>query len=1092
MFKEVQQKVNFPELEEEVLAFWKARDIPGQSFSLAGPKGPYVFYEGPPTANGRPGIHHVSARVVKDLFPRFKTMQGYQVLRRGGWDTHGLPVEVEIEKEIGSTGKQDIERFGVEAFNRKCRDSVFRYIQDWNRMTERIGFWVDLDNAYITYSNNFIETEWWILHNLWERGLLYEDYKVTMHCPRCNTSLADHEVSQGIREDVDDPSIWPKFRVKVADLQARGLVPADFFGEVSFLAWTTTPWTLAANVALALSPEAEYALVRSLPYAGYAGEEREYYILAASLLDGTFGAGGCEVLSSFPAKALQGLCYAPLLQGRVPSGEKIETGFRVILDPFVSVDDGTGIVHIAPAYGDLEVGRTHGLPTLFSVDLAGRVYPEVTELGCDAPGPYTGQFFKEADKSILRDLKRRGLIFRAERTRHAYPFCWRDDSPLLFYAKNSWYIRTAAIKDKLLSNNQAINWVPDHIRDGRFGRWLENNVDWAVTRERFWGTPFPVWVSEDGTDRVCVGSVAQLEALAGRPLRELDLHRPYVDEIIFEKGGKLYRRLPYTVDVWFDSGSMPYAQWHYPFENKETFHKQFPADFISEAIDQTRGWFYSLHALAALLTDTGGAGRAPGPLAKVCPDAPAFRNCVVLGFVNDAKGQKMSKSRGNAVDPWKTLQQVGADTLRWYLYTASPPGKNINFDAEQLGNCLRDYFLTLWNVYAFFVLYANLDKPDLTRNVPVAARPEVDRWLISRLQRLIQTTTESLESYDASGAARVLNRFVVDELSNWYVRRNRRRFWKEGSDTDKQSAYLTLYEALVTVVQLMAPMAPFLAESMYQNLVRSLDGKARESVHLTRWPVADVALIDQALLEEMDWVLKCVEMGRSARAQAGMKNRQPLAGMSLRLPHDIDQSRFERYQRLLMEELNVKEVRFLEASTSLVSYALRPNLPLLGKRLGKRLPQFKQVMASLDARQVAERVHRGEAVVLVLDGEEISFEPEAFLVDVKSPEGVSAIEEGSWLLALDTRLNAELLAEGRTRELIRLLQNARKNGDIAVADRIRIGLEMPEALRQELLPFVAEIRREVLVSELLFEPLPHAVYQESVDLEQQSLTIYLG
>ncbi len=664
MFDSVKPNISFPELEEAIIRFWAEQGIFRASLTKPAPQGDYIFYEGPPTANGRPGIHHVSARAFKDLYPRYKTMRGYRVRRRGGWDTHGLPVEVEIEKEIGSTGKQDIEKFGISEFNRRCRESVFRYIQDWNRMTERIGFWIDLDAAYITYHNSYIETCWWLLKSFWERGLLYEDYKTTMHCPRCNTSLADHEVSQGMKEDVDDPSVWPKFPARKDELVQAGLISADEARPVSFLAWTTTPWTLGANTALAVRGDEEYGLFAAQPAHGKEGDSTELFILAVALAEQVFGEGNYRVVKTFSGQTLVGLGYEQILLGRVPETEDLSKGFRIVADDFVSIEDGTGIVHIAPAYGDLEVGRKHDLPTVFSVDLAGRVYAEVKAPdAAESISPYSGLFFKEADKQITRDLAARGLMYRAERVRHAYPFCWRDDSPLLFYAKTSWYIRTTAVKDELLANNQQINWVPEHVKTGRFGRWLENNIDWAISRERYWGTPLPLWVSADGADKICVGSVGELEALTGRALPDLDLHRPAIDEITFTRNGQTYRRVPYTIDVWFESGAMPYAQWHYPFEHAAEFQHGFPADFICEAMDQTRGWFYSLHALATLLTDIGDpvSERAPGALAADFPPTSAFKNCVVLSFINDEKGQKMSKSRGNAVDPWAVLNEQGAD-----------------------------------------------------------------------------------------------------------------------------------------------------------------------------------------------------------------------------------------------------------------------------------------------------------------------------------------------------------------------------------------------------------------------------------------------
>jgi len=1092
MFKSINRNVSFPQLEEEIISFWREHEIFAASVGKPAPRGDYVFYEGPPTANGRPGIHHVSARAFKDLFPRYKTMRGFRVERRGGWDTHGLPVEVEIEKEIGSTGKQDIEKFGIAEFNRLCRESVFRYIQDWNRLTERIGFWVDLDRAYITYENGYIETCWWILKSFWERGLLYQDYKTTMHCPRCNTSLADHEVSQGMKEDVDDPSVWPKFPARRDALAGAGLLtPGEAGRRVSFLAWTTTPWTLGANTALAVRADAEYGLFEAPAAHGQEGET-ELYILAAALAPDVFGEGNYKLLRAFPGEALAGLTYEQILSGRAPESEDLARAFAVIADDFVSVEDGTGIVHIAPAYGDLEVGRRHGLPTLFSVDRTGKVHPEVRAPDApEAAGPYAGLFFKEADKLISRDLRRRGLLYRSERVKHAYPFCWRDDSPLLFYAKTSWYIKTTAVKDKLLENNYRINWLPENIKTGRFGKWLENNIDWAISRERYWGAPLPVWVSENGEESICVSGVAELEELTGRRLDTLDLHRPYIDEITFERGGQTYRRVPDTVDVWFESGAMPYAQWHYPFENAGLLPSRFPADYICEAMDQTRGWFYSLHALATLLTARADAERgvAAGALAHVFPETSAFKTCIVLGFINDAKGQKMSKSRGNAVDPWSVLNEQGADALRWYLYTSSPPDANKSFNPAHVSEVVKDFLLTLWNVYGFFVLYANLDEPDLRTPLPHAERPEIDRWLTAKLHRLAESVTRSLDEYDVTSAARTLNEFVVRDLSNWYVRRNRRRFWKSADDADKRAAYLTLYEALVTVSKLGAPMVPFVTEAIYQNLVRAVEPDAPASVHLAEWPAADPALIDEALLADMDLLLKIIDLGRAARAGASVKVRQPLPEILVRVGTEREQAALGKFEELIKEELNAKQVTRLDFDTNFVSYSLRPNLPVVGRALGGRLPQFVKALKEVDPRQVAVNVRRGEKTPVRVGDETMEFAPDAFLVDVKSPEGYAAVEEGSYLVALNTNLTPELIAEGQARDVLRHVQNARKNAGMDVSDHIALGLDADAALLKAVRDHEDFIKGEGLISALEYNRLAGPEHTEEVDIGGAKLAI---
>jgi len=1095
MFNNVDQKINFPELEEEIIRFWRENKIFELSIEKDAPQGAYVFYEGPPTANGLPGIHHVSARAFKDLFPRYKTMQGFRVPRRGGWDTHGLPVEVEIEKQIGSTGKQDIERFGIAEFNKLCRDSVFRYIQEWNRLTERIGFWLDLKHAYITYENSYIETCWWILKSLWDRDLLYEDYKTTMHCPRCNTTLADHEVSQGMKEDVDDPSVWPKFPVVTSTALDAGLLkPEEVSKRVFILAWTTTPWTLAANTALAVRADIEYGLYEAPSFHGSIEGETDLYIVAVPLAEQTFGEGNYKLIRTFLGSSLVGIKYAPLLKGYVPEGENISRAYSVVADDFVSVEDGTGIVHIAPAYGDLEVGRNHNLPTIFSVDKTGKVYPEVNAPdSSEQIGPYANTFFKDSDKYITRDLIKRELLYRSERVKHAYPFCWRDGCPLLFYAKTSWYIKTTAVKEKLIENNLKINWIPENIKTGRFGKWLENNIDWAISRERYWGAPLPIWVSENGDDHVCVGGLTALEELTGRRLETLDLHRPYIDEITFQKNGKTYTRVQYTVDVWFESGAMPYAQWHYPYENVDGFRENFPADYICEAADQTRGWFYSLHALATMLT--AGAdpakGLRPGPLADYFPESSAFKTCIVLGFINDAKGQKMSKSRGNAVDPWSILNEHGADALRWYLYTASPPDANKNFSLAQVSEVVRDFMLTLWNVYGFFVLYANLDKPDLKTELPVSARPEIDRWLISKLHRLIQTVTASLDNYDVTNASRSINEFSLNVLSNWYVRRNRRRFWKSADDIDKRAAYLTLYEALVLISKLSAPMVPFITEAIYQNLVREVTPEAPASVHLAQWPQADASLIDELLIEDMDLLIKIIELGRSARANASVKVRQPLPEILVRAGTERELIALRKFEDLIKDELNVRKVTHLDADTDFITYSLRPNLPVLGKLLGNRVPDFVKALKMIDPQLVASNVRRGIRTPIRLGHGVVEFEPEAFLVDVKSPNGYAAVEAGSYLVALNTNLTPELIAEGLARDVLRHVQNARKRAGLDISDYIVLGLEVNGELLTALRGHEEFIKSEGLVTSLEYSKLNPADYSEEIEIGRTTLNLTL-
>ncbi len=1036
--------------ELEVLAWWSEHGIAAKSIERD--SSPFVFYEGPPTANGKPGIHHVAARSFKDLYPRYQTMRGHRVLRRAGWDTHGLPVEVEIEKKIGSKGKQDIETFGIAEFNRLCRESVFSYIGDWNKLTERIGFWLDLEHPYITYENDYIETCWWILDDLFDRGFLYEAYRTTMHCPRCNTSLASHEVSLGMKDEVDDPSVWPKFR----------LIDYGEPRPVSLLAWTTTPWTLPANVALCVKPGATYVLVEGPARHGLPEGPRELFILAEALVGATFAEGTATVVKTIAAEELVGLRYEPLFESYVPPETSLDNAYRVIADDFVSLEDGTGIVHIAPAYGDLEYGQRYALPTVFSVDLTGTMYPEVRLI---APGDevpdFKGLFFKASDPVITKALTRSGSMFRSGRILHAYAFCWRDDTPLLFYAKNSWYIRTTLIKDKLLANNARINWVPENVGTGRFGKWLENNIDWSLSRERYWGCPLPIWQSEDG-DKICVGSVEELGRLAGRDLSGLDLHRPFVDEITFERDGKTFSRVPYTIDCWFESGAMPYAQWHYPFENQKEFLENFPADFICEAVDQTRGWFYTLHAIATLLTDSGGDGRRPGPLAAHFPESSAFKNCVVLGLLTDREGKKMSKTRGNVVDPWSILDNQGADALRWYLYSSGPPDQTKAFDVDKVTETLRTFVMTLANTRNFFELYARVDRPDLSKPVPLDERPEIDRWLIADLQRLIANTTEALDCYDAMTASRGIQTFVVDHLSNWYVRNNRRRFWRSEDDRDKLAAYHTLYEALVTVSKLIAPMTPFIAEEVYRGLVVSRDAEATESVHLTDWPAADPAKIDQTLLEAMDLALRIVELGRSARAQSQIRTRQPLPELIVRVASNEQREALRRLEALVLRELNVKTLTLLDANTRFISYTVRPNLPVVGKILGSDMKKLQGVLDAMDAYVIVDNVQRGLSTEVRIGDRIVSLDATAFLVSVKSPEGYSAVEERGLLAALRTELTEELLAEGRVRELVRHVQEARKKKGLEITDRIRIHVDAAPELQGAI-----DVHRDYIAEETL-------------------------
>ncbi|MBN1965193.1 MAG: isoleucine--tRNA ligase, partial [Anaerolineae bacterium] len=849
MFKAVTPRVDIEALEQEQLVFWRERDIFQRTMDERKGGRRYVFYEGPPTANGRPGTHHVLARAFKDMFPRYHTMNGAYVLRKGGWDTHGLPVEIEVEKELGFTHKHQIEDYGIAEYNAKCRESVFRYIKEWERLTERIAFWVSLDEAYVTFKNEYIQSVWWILRQLWDKGLLYQGYKVVPYCARCGTPLSSHEVALGY-EEVADPSVFVRFAVK------------DQPG-VYFLVWTTTPWTLPGNVALAVGRNVTYVMVEG-PTDDGQGTER--LILAKALFDKALKhPENYTVLREMKGEELLGMRYEPLYRFL-----QVEQDYAyVIHGDFVSMEDGSGIVHIAPAFGadDMDVGRAYNLPVLQTVAPDGAFISAVT--------PWAGMWVKDADPLITKELKARGLLYKVERYLHNYPFCWRCKTPLLYYARETWYIQTTRYRDTLVALNQTINWVPSHIKDGRFGNWLDDVRDWALGRERYWGTPLPVWVCQnpDCGHKHCVGSVEELSTLSGTDQSGLDLHRPYVDAVMFPcpECGATMRRVPELIDAWFDSGSMPVAQWGYPFQNQQQFEEQFPADYICEAVDQTRGWFYSLHAISSMLFE------------QIC-----FKNVICLGHILDDQGSKMSKSVGNIVEPWSVLDTYGADSFRWYMYTAGPPGEPRRFSVELVGEVVRNFYLTLWNVYSFFVTYANLDGFDPgSKSVPLADRDPLDRWILSELHSLVRDVTAAYETYNVPGATRPIESFV-DSLSNWYLRRSRRRFWKSESDTDKLAAYQTLYECLALIAKLLAPSMPFLSEAIYRNLVAGVNPNVPESVHLAQWPSWDADLIDQKAMDDMRLAQKLVSLGHAARNSANLKVRQPLAEAVFVVRYDVE------------------------------------------------------------------------------------------------------------------------------------------------------------------------------------------------------------
>ncbi|MAT44868.1 MAG: isoleucine--tRNA ligase [Anaerolineaceae bacterium] len=1044
MFKPVTPRLDVNKIEEGVLNLWKQENVFHRTLEERKDGPNYVFYEGPPTANGRPGVHHVLARAFKDIFPRYKTMTGHFVSRRGGWDTHGLPVEIEVEKQLGFTNKQQIEDYGIDKFNALCRESAFTYIQEWEKLTDRIAFWVDLETAYITFKNSFIESTWWILKQFWEKDLLYQGFKVVPYCPRCGTPLSDHEVAQGYK-DADDPSVFVRMRLLDEP-------------DTSFLVWTTTPWTLPANVAIAAGAKVDYVKVERVLH----DDHTEKLILAEALLEKVFGEEEVTILERFKGKDLKGRQYEPLFKF-LPLEKPAH---RVVLGDFVTTEDGTGLVHIAPAFGadDMAVSNEEDLPVLMTVNPDGCFKEEVT--------PWAGVFVKEADPKILENLKERGLLFRAGTYTHTYPFCWRCATPLLYYARPTWYVRTSVYKDRLVALNQKINWYPEHIKNGRFGNWLENNVDWALGRERYWGTPLPVWQCEDCGHQHCVGSVAELSTLTGKDQSELDLHRPHVDEVHFkcqECGGQM-QRVPELIDVWFDSGSMPVSQWHYPFENEEQFKQQFPADFICEAVDQTRGWFYSLHAISTLLFDE-----------------VAYKNVICLGLILDGEGQKMSKTKGNVVSPWEVLDKNGADAMRWYLYTASPPGQERRFSSDLVGEVLRNFTLTLWNTYSFFVTYANLDgwKPE------AGVTPEyspLDQWVRSALHTLVRDVTIALENYDVLGATRPIEVFV-DQLSNWYLRRSRRRFWKSESDGDKYAAYATLYEALTTISKLLAPTMPFMAEELYQNLVRDVEPGMPDSVHLAFWPAYDEAAINEELNREMAVVMKLASVGHAARNKANRKVRQPLAEAAFSVGNVEEQKVILKYADILEDELNVKHVRALDAATEAVAYEIKPLPKQLGQKYGKNFPAIRCALMALDAEKVAKTLLADESVQLEVNGEQFDILPEEVEVRSLAKEGYAVASEGAYLAALVTDLTPELEKEGLAREFVRRVQDLRKSAEFDISDRIKLKVEASPKLAKALKDFEDYVMAETLTVEMKAEKPSEDLPQVTSEFDGETVTV---
>jgi isoleucyl-tRNA synthetase len=1046
-FEPVDPKVRFPRLEQRILAFWREADIFRRSLELRAGGPIWVFYEGPPTANGTPGIHHVEARTFKDVYPRFKTMTGHFVPRKGGWDCHGLPVEVEVEKEIGTTGKRDIEAFGIGHFNQLCRESVGRYVDEFERLTERIGFWIDMSDAYRTMDTEYIESVWWSLKSLHGGGLLFEADRVAAYCPRCGTGLADAEVAMGYRT-VEDPSVFLK--LELVDVPERPDLEGAFL-----LAWTTTPWTLPSNEGVAVLAGATYDVVE---------REGERLVLARDLVEKVLGDAATRA-DSVGGAALVGARYRPPYAN-------VEGAHRVVAGDFVSMDDGTGIVHMAPAFGpeDLAVGREQGWPVFKPVDDTGRF----NDL---APRFIRGMFVKDADPTIVEELRERGVLLRVEKYEHAYPFCWRCDTPLLYYARTAWYVRTTEVKERLLQVNDSVRWYPDHIRTGRYGNWLENNVDWALSRERYWGTPLPIWRCGAG-HHTAIGSLKELGELAGRDVSDVDPHRPEIDEITFAcpACGGTATRVPEVIDAWYDSGAMPFAQWGYHPElgrGLERFAERFPADFISEAIDQTRGWFYTLMAEGVLHFDS-----------------TAYRNVVCLGLIVDVDGKKMSKSQGNVIDPFDVLERQGADALRWFLITSGSPWASRRVSMEVFDEIVRQFLLTLWNVYAFFVTYANADGFDPSEPGPaVSERPALDRWALSQLARTTQVAHEALEAYDATAAGRAIAAFI-DDLSNWYVRRSRRRFWNPGGDAgeDARAAFHTLHTCLVTVAQLLAPFTPFVAEELWRNLAAGRDD-APESVHLSDYPVGDETAIDGALDQAMAAARAIVELGRRVRVETKTRTRQPLAEAVVH--HAGDHAALAAVLPLAADELNVKEILFAESVEAFGRWRAKPNYRVLGPKLGKRVQELARALDADDG-QVAASLARGEEVERYLDDRSaVRITPDDVDLTQEVREGWGVASDGGVTVALDLTLTDELKSEGLARELVRVVQDARKAAGLDVTDRIELGVEVSGDVAGAFLAHRDFIAGETLTVELVDGPLAGEAFRQEAAIDGSAVVLSL-
>ena len=1012
MYKKVPTDLKFVEREREVEKFWADNNIFKKSIDSRKDAETYMFYDGPPTANGKPHIGHVLTRVIKDMIPRYRTMKGYKVPRKAGWDTHGLPVELEVEKLLGIDGKDQIEAYGLDPFISKCKESVWKYKGMWEEFSGVVGFWADMEDPYVTYHNNFIESEWWALKKIWDRGLLYKGFKIVPYCPRCGTPLSSHEVAQGYK-DVKERSAIVRFKVKGEDAY--------------FLAWTTTPWTLPSNVALCVNPEETYVRVK---HEGYT------YIMAEALVE-TVLKENFEVVESFKGKTLEYKEYEPLFDFVNPD----KKAWFVTCDSYVTLTDGTGIVHIAPAFGedDSRVGRNYDLPFVQLVNAKGELTEETA---------WAGVFVKKADPLVLEALEKDGKLFDAPNFEHSYPHCWRCNTPLIYYARESWYIKMSAVKEDMIRNNNTINWIPESIGKGRFGDWLENLQDWAISRNRYWGTPLNIWQCECGHMH-SIGSIEELKAMSDNCPDDIELHRPYIDDVTIkcEKCGKQMKRVPEVIDCWFDSGAMPFAQHHYPFENKDIFEQQFPADFISEAVDQTRGWFYSLLAISTLIFN----------------EAP-YKNVIVLGHVQDENGQKMSKSKGNAVDPMEALKEYGADAIRWYFYVNSAPWLPNRFHGKVVTEGQRKFMGTLWNTYAFYVLYAEIDNFDPTKySLDYDKLSVMDKWLLSKLNTLIKDVDGHLENYRITESARVLQEFT-DELSNWYVRRCRERYWAKGMEQDKINAYMSLYTALVTLAKLAAPLIPFMTEEIYQNLVRSVDTKAPESIHLCDYPVADNSLIDKSLEDSMDEVLNVVVLGRAARNAANIKNRQPIGNMYIKAEETLG----ELYTQIIKEELNVKNVEFREDVENFVSYSFKPQLKTVGPKYGKLLGKIREVLTNLDGAKAMAELKSNGSLDFDFDGEKVSLTNEDLLIDTVKSDNYISEGNNKVTIVLDINLTKELLDEGFLRELISKVQTMRKEAGFEVVDHIELFLKDNAKLIDIVKVNEAELMSEVLCDKITY------------------------